>query len=133
MKTRIAHMRIATMRLAALLVALTLAVSGCSSARVNVQAGTAGTVSTPAAGTTVSGGSVGVHAHGGKGLATVLIAIGLLPGMVEYSREDRPFPSPSTLIPGNTAPVPAMAPGRRVAEQDCTRPIDLSAGNLRCK
>lgn len=121
------------MRIVALLVALTLAVTGCSSAQVNVQAGTAGTVSAPAGGTTVSGGSVGVHAHGGEGLATVLIVIGLLAGMVEYSREERPFPSPSTLIPGNTTPVPDMAPERRIAEQDCTQPIDLTAGNLRCK
>lgn len=121
------------MRGAALLFALVIALAGCSSARVNVQAGTAGSVSTPATGTTVSGGSVGVHAHGGRGLATVLIAIGLIAGMVEYSREERPFPSPSALIPGNTQPVPEMAPERRIAEQDCTRPIDLSAGNLRCK
>jgi hypothetical protein len=121
------------MRIAAFVVTVALAVAGCSSAQVNVQAGTAGTVSTPASGTTVSGGSVGVHAHGGRGLATVLIAIGLIAGMVEYSREERPFPSPSTLIPGNTQPVPEMAPERRIAEQDCTRPIDLSAGNLRCK
>lgn len=121
------------MRGAVLLFAFVLAVAGCSSAQVNVQAGTAGTASTPPAGATVTGGSVGVHAHGGRGLATVLIAIGLIAGMVEYSREERPFPSPSTLIPGNTAPAPAMAPGRRIADQDCTRPIDLSAGNLRCK
>jgi len=28
---------------------------------------------------------------------------------------------------------PAMDPTRRVSEQDCSKPIDLSAGNLRCK
>jgi len=31
------------------------------------------------------------------------------------------------------APVPAMAPEREVAEQDCTKPVDLTAGNLRCR
>jgi len=28
---------------------------------------------------------------------------------------------------------PPMDPKREVTEQDCTKPIDLSAGNLRCK
>jgi len=28
---------------------------------------------------------------------------------------------------------PALAPDRRISEQDCTKPVDLSAGNLRCK
>jgi len=30
-------------------------------------------------------------------------------------------------------PVPGMEASRRVNEQDCTKPIDLTAGNLRCK
>jgi hypothetical protein len=29
--------------------------------------------------------------------------------------------------------VPEMDPGRRVAEQDCTRPIEDPAANLRCR
>jgi hypothetical protein len=28
---------------------------------------------------------------------------------------------------------PEMAPDRRVSEQDCTRPLDLTKGNIRCK
>jgi hypothetical protein len=28
---------------------------------------------------------------------------------------------------------PPMAPSRRVTEQDCSKPVDLSAGNLKCK
>ncbi|HXM80676.1 MAG TPA: hypothetical protein VN929_01995 [Burkholderiales bacterium] len=28
---------------------------------------------------------------------------------------------------------PPLDPGRKVAEQDCSKPIDLEAGNLRCK
>ena len=28
---------------------------------------------------------------------------------------------------------PALAPGRKVNEQDCSKPVDLSAGNLKCK
>ncbi|OGA39527.1 MAG: hypothetical protein A3G28_03085 [Betaproteobacteria bacterium RIFCSPLOWO2_12_FULL_68_19] len=28
---------------------------------------------------------------------------------------------------------PELAPDRTVSEQDCTRPVDLTLGNLRCK
>ena len=28
---------------------------------------------------------------------------------------------------------PEFDPGRKIHEQDCSKPIDLSAGNLRCK
>jgi hypothetical protein len=28
---------------------------------------------------------------------------------------------------------PELDPGRKINEQDCSKPIDLSAGNLRCK
>jgi hypothetical protein len=28
---------------------------------------------------------------------------------------------------------PEMAPDRRVSEQDCTKPLDLTQGNIRCK
>ena len=30
-------------------------------------------------------------------------------------------------------PPPELAPDRKVSEQDCTRPIDPTLGNLRCK
>jgi len=29
--------------------------------------------------------------------------------------------------------IPPLDPERKVNEQDCTKPIDLTAGNLRCK
>jgi len=28
---------------------------------------------------------------------------------------------------------PELAPGRKVSEQDCSKPVDLQAGNLRCR
>ena len=34
--------------------------------------------------------------------------------------------------PGNRA-APDMAADRKVAEQDCSKPVDLTAGNLRCR
>ena len=33
----------------------------------------------------------------------------------------------------SSAPAPIMDPDRAIIEQDCTKPIDLSAGNLRCR
>ena len=30
-------------------------------------------------------------------------------------------------------PVPELDPGRKISEQDCTKPVDLSQGNIRCK
>ena len=32
-----------------------------------------------------------------------------------------------------TRPAPELAPDRTVSEQDCTKPIDHSLGNIRCK
>jgi hypothetical protein len=34
---------------------------------------------------------------------------------------------------GNPQAVPDMAPEREVSLQDCTKPVDLTAGNLRCR
>jgi len=30
-------------------------------------------------------------------------------------------------------PVPELDPERRISEQDCTRPVDYSLGNIRCR
>lgn len=29
--------------------------------------------------------------------------------------------------------VPPLAPDRKVSEQDCSKPVDLTAGNLKCR
>jgi hypothetical protein len=117
------------MRKVSVVVLMAALLAGCSSARVNIGA-TSGT----GTGTSVTSGSAGLHIQGGSsGFGAALIAMMLLAGAIEYSKEDRPFPSPSALIPGNTPPAPRLAPERRVHEQDCTKPIDFSAGNVRCK
>jgi hypothetical protein len=37
-------------------------------------------------------------------------------------------------VSGNSPDVaPPLAPDRRVSEQDCTKPLDYSLGNIRCK
>ena len=34
---------------------------------------------------------------------------------------------------GDQRRVPEMAPDRKVSEQDCTKPLDYTLGNIRCK
>ena len=58
-----------------------------------------------------------MHGHG-HGLAAVLIAGMFLVAIGEEEQRSMP---------------PAMAEDRRINEQDCTRPIDETAGNLRCR
>ncbi len=65
-------------------------------------------------------------------MALVMVII-LIVGTVDYMREPRPFPSPTVLLPEATPPAPELAPDRRVDEQDCSKPLDLSSGNLRCR
>ena len=72
------------------------------------------------AGSSNAAASVSVHAHGGNGLAA-LVAAGML-FIAVRSEQDRPAPYP-----------PAMDESRRINAQDCTQPIDESAGNLRCR
>jgi len=44
-----------------------------------------------------------------------------------------PAPTPAPFSGWASQPVPGMAPERAVALQDCAKPVDLSAGNLRCR
>jgi len=81
----------------------------------------------------MNGGSV--HVNGGNALGAVLLGGMLTAAAVEDFREPAMYPSvsyPSLSEWVWTPPPPAMSPDRSVAEQDCTRPIELS-GNLRCK
>ena len=115
------------MRLAALLLALVLA--GCAHTHTTAAVG-AGTAS----GTTTAGGSVSVHGHG-HGLAALVIAGMFIAAAADYSRD--PYPPPRFADFADwfrgTPPPPPLDASRRVNEQDCTRPIDESAGNLRCR
>ena len=113
---------------------LVLLLAGCSHASIHATSNTsAGTVpATP--GSSVSGGQVGVHVNSSS-LAAVVIAGMFIAAAVEDAREERPFPSFSALADWfrGTPPPPALAPDRKVSEQDCTRPLDLTQGNIRCK
>jgi hypothetical protein len=68
-------------------------------------------------------GSVHAHVNGGSGLAAILAASVLAAAVIDYERERAQLSSAGA----------EMDPGRRVTEQDCTKPIDYSRGNIRCK
>ena len=115
------------MRLAAAL-ALAALLLGCSHARVGVNAGT--TVS--GGGSSVTSSRTGLHVQASNGAALAIVIIALIAGASDAER-DRPLPDPRSLLPENTAPVPALAPQRPVSEQDCSRPLTDFTGNLKCR
>jgi len=88
---------------------LILLTAGCA-AHTRVQVG---------AGSPHSG--VQVYAEGGRGLAALLGLSILASGIYEMERIDAPQSAPE------------LAPDRRISEQDCTKPLDYSLGNIRCK
>ena len=67
-----------------------------------------------------------VHVTSGYGGATVFGLAILAVGAYELTRDG------FDVGPGAQR-VPDMAPDRKIAEQDCTKPIDWSRGNIRCK
>jgi len=112
------------MRLASLLL-IALLNAGCSYTAVAVSNGA------PAvAATTVATGATGASliASGGTAVAIVLTL-----GVIEYMNNPQPFPNPMSLVSTNTPPAPEMASHRLINEQDCSKPVDFSRGNLRCK
>lgn len=73
------------------------------------------------------GGSVEVRSGSGS-IAAVLITLGIVSLAVHGE------PGSLRMLPWSSTGAPApMDPDRRVAEQDCTQPVDPAAGNLRCR
>ena len=67
-----------------------------------------------------------LQVNAGAGIATAL-SIGIVAGGIyEMTRSGVLFGS------DNSRP-PDMAPDRKVSEQDCTKPLDFTRGNIRCK
>ena len=93
------------------LIALVLLVCSAACAHMHINAATGAPV---ASGTSITSTSAGLHATGAGAVAAVLIGATLA--------------SDSSEGPPN-AP---LAVDREVSEQDCTKPVELSA-NLRCK
>lgn len=86
--------------------------AGCSHPQVSASSNTS-------SGTSSTGGSVSVQTS--STAFTALLIMGLF---ISAAVDDIRAPQPS---------VQPMDPQRKVVEQDCTKPIDLSLGNLSCK
>jgi hypothetical protein len=76
-----------------------------------------------------------VHVNTGNALGVVLLGGMLTAAAAEDFREPQMYPALSNPSLADwiwSPPPPAMSPDRPVAQQDCTKPIELT-GNLRCK
>ena len=83
-----------------------------------------------------AGGSVTtVHVVSSSGAAAVAGAIAFAAimevGDPGYLHSSTSFAGPAGWF--WTRPVPELDPDRRISEQDCTKPLDFSQGNIRCK
>jgi len=94
-------------RMRRLVIAFAVLAAGCAS-HTRISAGEGG----------AAGVRVGLDVHSGSALGPI-IAIGAL-GVMSASG-------------GEPAKPPPMLEGRRVSEQDCTRPIEDPSANLRCR
>jgi hypothetical protein len=93
-------------------IALVVLLGGCSNTAWQISAGQPPPVNSK------------VQVHGGAGLATAFSLTILAAGAYEFSRSGFGFSSNA---------VPEMAPDRKVSEQDCSKPLDYTLGNIRCK
>jgi len=116
------------MRTAALVLVL-LGLNACSNAIV-------GTSFNSTAAAPASAGTVTIVSTGG-GAAAVVGALAFAAFMdADYRGSMDMRSSPSFSGPHGAfwaRPVPELDPGRKISEQDCTKPVDLSQGNIRCK
>lgn len=101
-----------------LLISCLIALSGCSSDLYVRTSAADRTIPNP--GGSVSGGAVELRSPM-TSLAVVLFGVHLV-ALVAQGQEAVP-----------SAETPALDPGRSVSEQDCTRPVAESGGNLRCR
>jgi hypothetical protein len=90
-----------------------------------------GSVTAPTSGTVITSGASGLTVTTASGAAA--LALVLTFGMIDFMNNPQSFPDPRALLPGNTAPAPDLAANRLINEQDCSKPVDLTLGNLRCK
>jgi hypothetical protein len=67
-----------------------------------------------------------VQVSTGSGLAALFGLTILAAGAYEMTRSGFSFA-------GESARPPEMAPDRKISEQDCSKPLDYSLGNIRCK
>jgi hypothetical protein len=117
------------MRTAALVVAL-CGLNACSNAIVGASFNSGAAVAAPA-----SAGTVTVVSTGGAAAVAGALAFAAFMDAGNRGYMDMRAP-PSFTGPYGAfwaRPVPELDPDRRISEQDCTKPLDLSQGNIRCK
>lgn len=102
-----------------LLLAATLA--GCSTANVSGQGSRFTSTGAPPAGSSVSGGSVGIDIRGASANG-VVVTVAALAALIGVWRDE----------PARRA-VPELLEGRGINEVDCTQPIGDWSKNLRCR
>jgi hypothetical protein len=104
---------------------LVLLLAGCSHVSIDASSNTSSG--------TATGAQAGLHVES-RSLAALVIAGMFLAAAAEDARDPRPFPSFSTFSDWFRGTANAeLDSERRVSEQDCTRPVDYSRGNIRCK
>jgi hypothetical protein len=115
------------MRTAALVLAL-FALNACSNAIVHMSFNSSAALAAPASGATVTvvGTSSAAAVAGALAFAAFVDA-----GDPGYARASPSFSAPYGAFWAR--PVPELDPDRKINEQDCTKPLDLSQGNIRCK
>src|SRR5262245_13901182 len=111
-----------------------LALSGCSNTAVKASFNS-NTLPPAAVPVSASGASVRVASTGGSGAAFAsMLSLGTLFALEESRTGPLSSATSTYLYDGFWArPVPELDPVRTVNEQDCSRPVDLTLGNLRCK
>ena len=110
-------------------VLLACMLTGCQSlTHVQIGSDLAGA---PPPGTAVTSGQVGVDARSGSVLGAIAAALAL--GVI-VNRDNARSDSRSERLPmPSAAQPPAMAEGRDINAQDCTRPIERPSANLLCR
>ena len=96
-----------------------IALAGCASSNVQVSGG----------GPQPTVSAQGNTALGRLVLLTFIAGIGYEASKDGTRYRANPFDAFSMSPPGP----PPLDPSRKVSEQDCTKPLDLSLGNIRCK
>ncbi len=99
------------------IVPICILIAGCSHGQLQFNTGTASTTS---GGTVISSSSAGLSVQASGATAAALIGLGIIAaGMYDMERY-RSQPA-------------ELSPTRLISEQDCTKPIDWTRGNLKCR
>ena len=114
---------------------LCVQIAGCAHGVATVSTSTAATTGTAAAGTTAVGAQVTAASSGAGAIALFAVAAAMMmaastespSGTTTYSA------NPFSAMDSSSRRPPELDAGRRVHEQDCTKPILDWSANLKCK